>query len=970
MPTDTVAQITHLKSDIAALCQSLTLPGLPEVALVVIREQLAEKEAALARLTGVPIISSVTAQRDVNIATNQTILNLAIAIYGADPGQERREQLARYLDRLAAKLSHLPLRGIDERLDHGDGIALHHVYVMLATQSRVDITRGTEEAVKVYFVDEKVRRELKPEFDPRTALPDRAILGYTAATNNEFYTLARAKLATEALADSLRLVLCGEPGGGKSTFVRYLAWALAEQSLGRQAPALAGWPAERLALPVFLPMRALSGALERDGVRDDVVFAALRETISSYGVHNTNELLSQSLDTGNALLLLDGLDEVPLDAVPGSTVGRATALAALKSFARTHRRTTILLTTRTRAFDDQSRIALGWPVDVLAPLTLGQMRFFVKAWYAELAAAGQLAPDLEVILGEELITAIERGRHLAELGRTPLLLTLMALVLYNKGALPRDRPQLYERVLELLLGQWDKVREGQSLSETLSLTDWNADRFRPLLDRLSYEAHRTAQSGDGRGRLVRSAVRDALVDFFEKAGFREERAMALAGSCLDYFNQRSGLLVPDDADDSYAFVHLTLQEYCAGRFIVTQKNPIDLILEHHADDRWREPIMLGLGAIQTASPFLIESVIRRLSGIVHSERTQQQRDLILAAEIGADRDWAVLREQGIDVDGLKATLRAGLVELLAECVAPLSVTERLRAGQLLGAINDPRFPVDLDDWRRELGRRNELFGIAGDNYWHYVMPGTYRIGGWGKGESSANLTLAPFWVAHLPITVAQYALFVAEGYSANAKQWWLSESWQWKQRQGIMSPTYWGHVGYSGMNQPVVMMTWHEATAYCAWLTDHLTNVLPTDYMLRLPTEAEWEVAAAYDAFGQRRTYPWGEAMPDQERAIYDTAMLQSPASVGCCPAGAAACGALDIAGNVWELAISEYRAYPAKSHTAQKDLTKGHIAWRGGSCHQDSSYVRCGARVTDSLDGGRGGFHGFRVVLAPRLNH
>lgn len=74
------------------------------------------------------------------------------------------------------------------------------------------------------------------------------------------------------------------------------------------------------------------------------------------------------------------------------------------------------------------------------------------------------------------------------------------------------------------------------------------------------------------------------------------------------------------------------------------------------------------------------------------------RDLILAAELGADRDWAYLHTlPRIKVAKLQAALHTGLAELLADRGQPLPVAERIHAGDLLSDLGDPRFPVTIDE---------------------------------------------------------------------------------------------------------------------------------------------------------------------------------------------------------------------------------------------------------------------------------
>ena len=149
---------------------------------------------------------------------------------------------------------------------------------------------------------------------------------------------------------------------------------------------------------------------------------------------------------------------------------------------------------------------------------------------------------------------------------------------------------------------------------------------------------------------------------------------------------------------------------------------------------------------------------------------------------------------------------------------------------------------------------------------------------------------------------------------------------------------------------------------------EQLVDHLPAGYTVRLPTEAEWEVAAAWDG-AQRRPSPWGKVEPTPELAIYNALQLDAPAPVGCCPAGVAACGALDLVGNTWEWTCSAYGAYPKQAYNGREDFTPGEygLALRGGSYYQNSTSVRCGARYGDAPIN-NGGNVGFRVIVASAL--
>jgi formylglycine-generating enzyme required for sulfatase activity len=163
----------------------------------------------------------------------------------------------------------------------------------------------------------------------------------------------------------------------------------------------------------------------------------------------------------------------------------------------------------------------------------------------------------------------------------------------------------------------------------------------------------------------------------------------------------------------------------------------------------------------------------------------------------------------------------------------------------------------------------------------------------------------------------------------------------------------------------VVGITWYEAMAYCSWLNERLSARITNAYQVRLPTEAEWEAAAAFDDNGTRWDYPWGAAVPSAELADFGRNWQEGPKPVGGRPRGAAGCGALDMVGTVWEVTSGSSAASPAHGHDA---LTNDHtIIWRGAAYWNNSSYVHCGACVSDYPGNGNVS-DGFRIVVALRI--
>ena len=160
-------------------------------------------------------------------------------------------------------------------------------------------------------------------------------------------------------------------------------------------------------------------------------------------------------------------------------------------------------------------------------------------------------------------------------------------------------------------------------------------------------------------------------------------------------------------------------------------------------------------------------------------------------------------------------------------------------------------------------------------------------------------------------------------------------------------------------NHPVVYVSWHDAVAYCRWLSQARGEEV------RLPSEAEWEKAARGDQ--DRRAYPWGDEAPDEHRCNFDI-NIGSTTPVGIYPAGASPYGCLDMSGNVWEWTRSMYKGYPYVADDGREDArATGTRVLRGGSFGYSADGVRCAIRFRGSPFVGSDG-RGFRVAVSPSL--
>jgi iron(II)-dependent oxidoreductase len=198
-------------------------------------------------------------------------------------------------------------------------------------------------------------------------------------------------------------------------------------------------------------------------------------------------------------------------------------------------------------------------------------------------------------------------------------------------------------------------------------------------------------------------------------------------------------------------------------------------------------------------------------------------------------------------------------------------------------------------------------------------------------------------------TNEEYARFIEEG-GYQRREFWGTEGWEWREREGWQFPLYWTELnggwrvktmfeeGILSPHHPVTGVSWYEAEAYARFVGK------------RLPSEAEWERAASWDAAGGHKgRFSWGDEQPSERLCNFDNRFWGTTA-VGSFPEGASASGCLDMTGNVWEWTADVFMGYPGFRPFPYPEYSEvwfdgDHRVLKGGSWATRSSPLRISFR-------------------------
>ena len=219
------------------------------------------------------------------------------------------------------------------------------------------------------------------------------------------------------------------------------------------------------------------------------------------------------------------------------------------------------------------------------------------------------------------------------------------------------------------------------------------------------------------------------------------------------------------------------------------------------------------------------------------------------------------------------------------------------------------------------------------DYWVTILAGEFKMGSENGNidEHAHTVYLDAFQIGKYEVTNRQYAQCVKARICREVLD-----------------------VGEEKEMHPVANVSWYDAKVFCEWVGG------------RLPTEAEWEKAASWDAETKTKfVYPWGNSEPTPALLNFNIDVGDTT-PVGNYPDGISPYGLYDMAGNASEWVSSLYMSYPYNANDGREDLNTADIrVLRGGAWYNHPGDVRSTVRLR-SYPSDTFGYFGFRCARDP----
>jgi hypothetical protein len=361
-----------------------------------------------------------------------------------------------------------------------------------------------------------------------------------------------------------RVVVLGGPGAGKTTFLKYLGLAYTDKAVFEKSSL------KRSKLPFFVTLPLLHKTGEE-------LFDFLVAPIKAKTSQHAEAFLKRILEKGQAVLLLDSLDEVPKS-------GRPELLCKIKAFCKQFPAASIIVSCRTADYTEPLE---SFSEVEIAKLDKTSVQKIIRAWFANDPAKAKSLCDLT-----------QHDRGIASLTETPLLLSLLCIQFRHDLSLPKRKVELFKRCSETLLREWDTTRGFRRDSAYETLTDQTKERlFEKVAGHFTVEAATVLFS---KAKLI-----EIISDFCSKVGLPPSDAPGI----LQEIDQHHGIL-EQFSQEHYGFSHTSFQDYFTARYVLAKRIEKQILTKHLDNPDWH-PIVEFMIAMADDPSEMIEYLISK-----------------------------------------------------------------------------------------------------------------------------------------------------------------------------------------------------------------------------------------------------------------------------------------------------------------------------------------------------------------------
>ncbi len=773
---------------------------------------------------------------------------------------------------------------------------------------------------------------------------------YHSAFNLDRNRRGRNEPMIDVVSQSERLVILGQPGSGKSVFVKRVATEAVEKYLENQNA-----HEEELPIPIITQVRGLKNMLSEldvSGKSLEDQYGILRQSLIDHWIERFKakkafkiaEMFETILDSRNIMLIFDGLDEI-------AQSFRPLIYKLIQSFRSFSNIKKIIVTSRIRSYlveTKNNQVLPGFRVQTLAPFSSKQIEEFISLWYEAVETDDdkkERIKDLQAAAKEEKI---------GELAQNPMLLTTMALIHQSRAELPKQRVRLYQEAVDILLVRWQKAR-GLEISEKLKQVLDNKKHIRRIMERLGYEAHKLLEHQSENADLTRGHT----ISILEEVRYLGVINEGLVGEFLDYVDLRAGILVGQggnehsNAPQLYRFPHRTFLEYLAGCYLVQgrsreiHENYKDLV---KAGNDWYVAAQMGVEELlhnRDREGEVLDLAYYLSSDGLHDELNEvgKQRASVWAGYIAVQTGkQAMLDDSGYGGENTLNSLRGQMTHIIDTSVLPIH--ERVEAGRFLGVLGDERPGVGVYINKKGIQVPDIAWGVE-------VPIGEYTIGGdkdaYDSFPKKKVSIKKPYQLSRHLVTNSQFQCFVDSGEYHDAR-WWQNMPVTVMNIQGeAISIQELDFQELRNPNHPREMVSWYQVIAFCRWLSAKIGEPI------WIPDELEWEIAARYPG---QKVFPWGTVF-NSSKANTSEGKVGRPTTVGLFLNGRnKKLNLFDVAGNVLEWCANKFDF----EQQCIVDASDDYRAVRGGSWYANSDFARSCSRLANP-PGHRFDSVGFRLI-------